>query len=206
MLEDSELWPDEVLRGLCKKLVLHESGARDEIIERLRMWHVSKHRGQAFQGSNFHLLPVKDKTVMPQYLSPFKRIEEQNRKSILRVDKRGRSEMSSTLDIRFSTPGHSPSSRRRSGTFETDSEDESDRVPETSPKRGKHGNRKRKKGVQFSPYNRVQLISPRKPGDNEHVRQLYQSIQEGVYENSEDEEVEWSRSVSAASSSEPSPE
>lgn len=205
MLEDSELWPDEVLRGLCKKLVLEDFGPRDEIIERLRVWHVSKHRGQAFQGSNFHLLPVKDKTVMPQYLSPFKRIDEQDRKSILRVDKRARSDISTSLDMRFSTPSQSPNSRRRSGLFEsTDTEDDDSRVPETSPKRGKHGNRKRKKGVQFSPYNRVQLISPRKPGDNDHVRQLYQSIQEGSYENSEDEEQEWSRSVSAAS--EPSPE
>ena len=61
-------------------------------------------------------------------------------------------------------------------------------MAETSPRRGPHGTRKRKKLVQFSPYNRVQLISPRKPGDNQHVQQLYQSIREGKFENSEDED------------------
>lgn len=206
LLEDSDLWPEEFLRDLCKKLVLQDSGSRDEVIARLRLWHVSKHRGQAFQGSNFYLLPVKDKTVLPRYMSPFKRILEHERKSILRsAQKRTRSP--STLDMRFSTPSQSPTSRRRRASFDTDEESDDSstlRIPETSPKRGKHGNRKRKKGVQFSPYNRVQLISPRKAGDNEHVRQLYQSIQEGTYENSEDEEEEWARSLSA-SSCEPSP-
>ena len=70
-----------------------------------------------------------------------------------------------------------------------------EQLAETSPRRGAHGQRKRKKGVLFSPYNRVQLISPRKAGDSDHVRQLYQAIQEGQYENSEDEEEEWNRSL-----------
>ena len=119
-----------------------------------------------FSGSNFYLLPVKDNTVLPQFLSPFRKIEAHEHRSILR--KRGRE------------------------LFAPDEVSEEEAIAATSPRR----NRKKKKLVQFSPYNRVQLISPRRAGDNEHVRKLYQSIQEGQYENSEDEEEVWSRSNS----------
>ena len=129
---------------------------------------------------------MKEATVLPQFMSPFKRIEDDKRRSILR--KRCRSES------QFSTPPHStedlsPLVHQRS------------RFAETSPRKS-HG-RKKKKLVQFSPYNRVQLISPRKAGDNEHVRQLYESIQEGRLEDSDDEEEEWSRTVSNDSGSSP---
>ena len=112
---------------------------------------------------------MKDNTVLPQFLSPFRRIEAHEHRPILR--KRGRELFS-------------------------DSSSDVEPVAATSPRR----NRKKKKLVQFSPYNRVQLISPRRAGDNEHVRKLYQSIQEGQYENSEDEEEVWSRSNSDNSS------
>ncbi len=72
-----------------------------------------------------------------------------------------------------------------------------DRVAETSPRRLV---RKTKKlSVQFSPYNRVQLISPRRAGDELHIRQLYASIQEGHYENEDEEEEEWEKSISSNS-------
>ena len=132
-------------------------------------------------GSNFYLLPVKDNTVLPQFLSPFKKIEAHEQRSILR--KRVRSESV------FSTPPQSPCE---------ESEDEATQVAETSPRRIRN-HRKKKKLVQFSPYNRVQLISPRRPGDGAHVRQLYQSIEEGRFENSDDEEQEWTRSNSGTS-------
>jgi hypothetical protein len=45
----------------------------------------------------------------------------------------------------------------------------------------------------------VHLISPRKAGDELHIRQLYASIQEGEYENSEDEEEEWTKTQSNGS-------
>ena len=134
-------------------------------------------------GSNFYLLPVKEATVLPQFLSPFKRIEHHERRSILR--KRGRSESV------FSTPPHSPPELSPSEP----------RHAETSPRKVHHHIRKKSKLVQFSPYNRVQLISPRRTGDNEHIRKLYQSIQEGSHENSEDEEQEWSRTISQTSGS-----
>lgn len=135
-----------------------------------------------FIGSNFYLLPVKEATVLPQFLSPFKRIEHHERKSILR--KRGRSEAV------FSTPPQSP---RETSPLK-------DREAETSPRKAHYHHRKKKKLVQFSPYNRVQLISPRRAGDNEHIRKLYQSIQEGAYEDSEDEKESWSRTTSQAGS------
>ena len=115
-------------------------------------------------GSNFYLLPVKDNTVLPQFLSPFKKIEAHEHRPILRK--------------RIRTPDSCVSPE----------------IAATSPRR----NRKKKKLVQFSPYNRVQLISPRRAGDGDHVRQLYQSIEEGQYENSDDEEEMWSRSNSSS--------
>ena len=124
---------------------------------------------------------MKEATVLPQFMSPFKRIEDDERRSILR--KRGRSES------HFSTP---PESAGDSSPLIPHQQQK--RFAETSPRRS-HG-RKKKKLVQFSPYNRVQLISPRRAGDNEHVRQLYESIREGRYEDSEDEGEEWSRTVS----------
>jgi hypothetical protein len=189
LLEDDSLWPDKCLQDLSRKLGLQTSGSREELIMRLRIWHNSRHEGQAFQGSNFYLLPVKENTVLPQFLSPYKPIEHGRRRSILR--KRCRASAGG-----FTTPPKSAEGKR--AIFD-DSDSSDDRVPETSPKRGPHGTRKRKKLVQFSPYNRVQLISPRRPGDNVHVRQLYQSIKEGTFENSEDEEDEWSRSVNQSS-------
>lgn len=172
-----------MLQELCRKIGLQASGEREELVTRLRLWHVSKHDGKGFQGSNFFLLPVNETTISAEYMSPFKRLEDHERRSILR--KRGRSEVS------FLTPPESPV-KRRSNT-------DNQRVAETSPNR-RHG-RKKHKGVQFSPYNRVHLISPRKAGDEAHIRQLYASIQEGAYENSEDEEEEWARTVSNASGS-----
>ena len=181
LLEDHVLWPDKLLQELCRKISLQASGAREELVTRLRLWHVSKHDGKGFQGSNFYLLPISDKTVPSQYMSPYKRIEHHERRSILR--KRGRSE-----SVTFSTPPQSPN--------EASPVRQVLRVAETSPRR----TRKKKKLVQFSPYNRVQLISPRKAGDEQHIRDLYASIQEGAYENSEDEGEEWARTVSNASS------
>jgi len=136
-------------------------------------------------GSNFYLLPVKEATVLPQFMSPFKRIEDEKRRSILR--KRCRSE------VKFSTPPQSPEKETSPSLHQRT------RLAETSPRRS-YG-RKKKKLVQFSPYNRVQLISPRRAGDNEHVQKLYESIREGKFEDSDDEEDEWSRTVSNDSGS-----
>jgi hypothetical protein len=141
---------------------------------------VSKHEGKGFQGSNFYLLPISENTISAEYMSPYRRIGDSERRSILR--KRSRSE------VAFSTPPQSPQHNLRSER----------RAPETSPSKAQI--RKKRKAVQFSPYNRVQLISPRKAGDEEHIRRLYASIQEGVYENSEGEEEEWARTVSNDSS------
>ena len=199
MLEDDSLWPDKCLQDLSRKLGLQTSGSREELIIRLRIWHNSRHEGQAFQGSNFYLLPVKENTVLPQFLSPYKPIEHNNRRSILR--KRARVPKDGTPGG-FTTPPRSAEGKiSHRDEISGESSDAQDRVPETSPKRGPHGTRKRKKLVQFSPYNRVQLISPRRPGDNIHVRQLYQSIKEGTFENSEDEKDEWNRSLHQTSSS-----
>ncbi len=140
---------------------------------------MSKHDGKGFQGSNFFLLPVSETTISAEYMSPFKRIEHHERRPILR--KRGRSE------VTFSTPPESPAGRKSDHR----------RVPDTSP--SKRPIRKKKRNVQFSPYNRVHLISPRKAGDELHIRQLYASIQEGEYENSEDEEEEWTKTQSNGS-------
>jgi hypothetical protein len=183
LLEDSKIWPDKLLQELCRKIGLQACGERDELITRLRLWHVSKHEGKGFQGSNFYLLPISETTISAEYMSPYRRLDDHERRSILR--KRGHS------DVAFSTPPQSPCDRVNRC--------EQRRISDTSPSKAQA--RKRKKLVQFSPYNRVQLISPRKAGDEEHIRQLYASIQEGAYENSEDEEEEWARTVSNESSS-----
>jgi hypothetical protein len=188
LLEDPKVWPDKLLQELCRKIGLQACGERDELITRLRLWHVSKHEGKGFQGSNFYLLPISENTIAAEYMSPYKRIEDSERRSILR--KRGRSE------VAFSTPPQSPLRQPP---------EHHKKIPDTtSPSKAQA--RKKKKLVQFSPYNRVQLISPRKEGDEAHIRQLYASIKEGAYENSEDEEEEWNRTVSNDSSSSPSPE
>ncbi len=178
------MWPDKLLQELCRKIGLQACGEREELITRLRLWHVSKHEGKGFQGSNFYLLPISEKTIAAEFMSPYKRLEDSDRRPILR--KRGRSE------VAFSTPPQSPIRQP----------DPHKKIPDTSSP-SKAQARKKKKLVQFSPYNRVQLISPRKEGDEEHIRQLYASIKEGAYENSEDEGEEWNRTVSNDSSSSP---
>ena len=186
MLEDPKVWPDKLLQELCRKIGLQACGDREELITRLRLWHVSKHEGKGFQGSNFYLLPINETTIAAEYMSPYKKLDGSEQRPILR--KRGRSE------VAFSTPPQSPVRQSESHK----------RAPETSPSKAQA--RKKKKGVQFSPYNRVQLISPRKDGDEEHIRQLYASIKEGPYENSEDEGEEWARTISSSSSPSASPD
>ena len=55
LLEDNGLWPDKCLQDLSRKLGLQASGIRDELITRLRLWHVSKHHGKGFQGKRVFL-------------------------------------------------------------------------------------------------------------------------------------------------------
>ena len=47
------MWPDTCLQDLSRKLGLQASGVREELITRLRLWHVSKHDGKGFQGMCF---------------------------------------------------------------------------------------------------------------------------------------------------------
>ena len=112
LLEDESLWPEKCLQDLSRKLGLQSSGTREELVTRLRLWHISRHEGQAFQGSNFYLLPVKENTVLPQFLSPYKPISDSERRSILR--KRA-ARNSGDLGI-FSTPPQSPTSPMRRST------------------------------------------------------------------------------------------
>ena len=51
LLEDNGMWPDNCLQDLSRKLGLQASGVREELITRLRLWHVSKHEGKGFQGT-----------------------------------------------------------------------------------------------------------------------------------------------------------
>jgi len=187
------------LQDLSRKLGLQSSGSREELVTRLRLWHISRHEGQAFQGSNFYLLPVKENTVLPQFLSPYKPIENSERRSILRKRVSVTASKADSGVVQFSTPPQSPVRTRRHHKRRSSEEENAQTSPRRS-RRHSHNGSKRKKLVQFSPYNRVQLISPRKDGDNQHIKQLYDSIREGQYENSEDEEEEWSRSVSCESS------
>ena len=107
------------------------------MINRLRVWHVQKYTSGGLHGGNFHLLPVKEKTVPLPYLSPFRRISDKNHRPILR--KRSRYSLASSV----SSPASGGRSLRLSRRFS--SED----------------GRKRRiaKSVQFSPYNKVHLLS-----------------------------------------------
>ena len=109
---------------------------------------MQKYTSQGLHGGNFHLLPVKENTVPQPYLSPFKRIEMVDHRSILR--KRSRFSNGSTTSGVNALPmrvSRKSLSRRKSQA------DEDMRSPEKSRTR---------KTVQFSPYNKVQLMSPRR--------------------------------------------
>ena len=123
---------------------------------------MQKYSSQGLHGGNFHLLPVKETTVPHPYLSPFKRIQASDRRPILR--KRSRFSNSSNPP-RFSRRS---SGGRRSSLFEDENEDErnSKKLQRTSigstESSQETARSPRKKTVQFSPYNKVQLMSPRK--------------------------------------------
>ena len=123
-------------------------GCREDLVSRLKLWHVQKYTSQGLHGGNFHLLPVKENTVPQPYLSPFKRIEVVDHRSILR--KRSRFSNGSTTSGMNALPMRV--SRKSLGRRKSQADDDM-RSPEKS---------RSKKTVQFSPYNKVQLMSPRR--------------------------------------------
>ena len=113
----------------------------------MKLWHGQKITSLNMPGSNFMHLPVNEQTIEAQYLKLYQRLDAVERKPILR--KRSR----------FSNGGNSTSGLNalpmrvsRKSLTRRKSQAGDDRSPE------KQGPRKT---VLFSPYNKVQEMSPR---------------------------------------------
>ena len=153
---------------------------------------MQKYSSQGLCGGNFHLLPVKDATVPDPYLSPFRKI--QFARSILRKRSRYSAGSGSSRKKRARDENYDSGNQRNPdgswrGSQSSVKPVESD--AEVFPSQESIGtpSKPARKSVQFSPYNKVQLMSPRKGGST------LQFIEEEDEISSDDERSVFSESV-----------
>jgi hypothetical protein len=181
MLDDREHWSMKALQKLCKQAKVDNSGSREEIVQRLRLWHVCKgdtdtprYRGES--ANKFALLPVK--TVPDKFLGPYQ-VADTSETPV------GRTPLKSCLRKASAYPDmlKAETPKKEADEFHSPCEDEEDmallaptptpvktpgRTPGMTPAMTPTTTgRKRKASLHFSPYNKVQLISPREGKEEE---------------------------------------
>jgi hypothetical protein len=188
MLDIKEEFSHASLIKLCKRItasgqgpISHE-GSRIELVARLRKWHDLRKDGKKGQkGNNFHFVRVKEEALPDKYKSPFKPMNTPDvQKSILRKTSKYPladvpEKMGSTLRTpKAKTPKSISSSPGSDEFLDARSNSASPAVatpvlrlptPCKTPLKAcpiDMTPTTRKRRLCFSPYNRVQLISPRR--------------------------------------------